>query len=147
MLFIDSRFHDLYFCRCVDIEGKDACNMLVRQIQADSRRAEGLGAPEKLRVAKDDDQWLVGQRWVTVDLPRVDGEPLLQCKVVWGVGKGDVWVERSEQVLKQVILGIRTSRPIVKEAKPKPTPKRRRRLRKRPSNAGSTGRFSFDSRV
>ena len=70
--------------------------MLVRQIQNESRRAEGLGDPEKPRVARDDDEWLVGQRWVMVDLPRVDGEPLVQSKVAWGVGKGDVWVERSE---------------------------------------------------
>ena len=37
-------------------------------------------------------------------------------------GWRDVWVERSEMVLKQVILGIRASRPIVKEAKPKVSP-------------------------
>ena len=117
--------------------------MLVRKIQNESRRAEGLGNPEKPRVARDDDQWLVGQRWVMVDLPRVDGEPLVQSKVAWGVGKGDVWVERSEMVLKQVILGIRASRPIVKEAKPKASPKRRGRrfLRRRPS---AQGHFSCD---
>ena len=134
------------FCRCVDIEGKEACNMLVRQIQNESRRAEGLGDPEKPRVAKDDDQWLVGQRWVTVDLPSVedpaDPPNNLACKVVWGVGKGDVWVERRADILKMVILGIRCSPPVVKVPKPKAvSPKRKRKLRKRPSNPG---RFSFD---
>lgn len=91
---------------------------------------------KKPRQAKDDDQWLVGHRWVSsVTLPEVANQPVQQCKVVvWGVGKGDVWAERSEQVIHLVSLGIGESKPVVKEQKPKGPPKKKRRLKKLPSN-------------
>ena len=87
---------------------------LQRARQTDPERIqEGRG--EKPRVARDDDQWLVGQRWVMVDLPRVDGEPLVQSKVAWGVGKGD-----GPEAGDIGHTGIETHR---EEAKPKVSPK------------------------
>ena len=70
----------------------------------------------------------------------------MKARVLWGVGNGDLWVEKSEAVLTACMDGILQSDPVEKSEKtttaasPK---KKRRKLKKRNSNP--EGHFIFVS--
>lgn len=130
----------IYLGRACLVSGKEACNEAVARIHREARRANGVDTDKGIPLAKESDQFLLGLHWVSVPVGADDDE--YTARILWGVGKGDLWIEHTLDTVKHCIQAIRDSPKEEKKEKPpegeerkkrtgsKASPKKRARKRK-----------------
>ena len=76
-----------------------------------------------------------------ITLPTTD----IKARVLWGVGNGDLWVEKSETVLTACVDGILQSDPVEKSEKTREVASPKKKRRKLKKNKSKEGHFIFVS--
>ena len=120
---------------------KEACDEALKDFLCRAAEDAGAARPEKIRYAREEDEWIV-QRSIVVNMPFVEGHGPAAIRFLWGV-KSPLYMELSVPNLKYIKAAIRQS-PTVVRAKAKATALRRpvgrpRKSRQEPRAPSSDG--------
>ena len=110
-----------------------ACNRALQEFLWRAADEAGAARPEKIRPAREEDEYIV-KRSIVLSMPDVGGHGPLPIRFLWGV-KSDLYMELSVANLNYIKVAIKESPPIVKDItkannnrRPVGRPRKRRQL-------------------